>query len=465
MSLTKKRTLTEKRIAANQANGKRSRGPATPQGRERIRDADLRHGFYSQDQDNALRTLGENPQEFDAVVKSVMEKWPPADGFEERLAMRLARAMWRMERGDRMQEGYALRQAKEVGQSRESRLHAEMMRLKMRATSLQLLAQSVAQEHYVTTPADLDQVKSLRDEGAMKELGDIAVALFYQLQEPGAPGPGEGETEEGEDPEVEARRVINSCRAIFGLGPLDPAPEAEVAPASSRPKERRQDAGATRESQQEAGAAEAEVAPASSRPKERRQDAGATRESQQEAGAAEAEVAPASSRPQERRQDAGATRESQQEAGAAEAEVAPASSRPQERRQDAGATRESQQEAGAAEAEEDERYPNISSEEWEAREPVRHLLENILKRQVELCEAERIANLRECVKGPSPYERAAEIAPIQRNAILMRRMEDASFRQVARITSLLLKIKRRAREKETSEGSAKPLKVHENKAG
>jgi hypothetical protein len=99
MSLTKKRTLTEKRMAASQANGKRSRGPATPKGRER-------------------------------------------------------------------------------------------MRLKMRATSWQLLAQSVAQEHYVTTPADLDQVKSLRDEGAMKELGDIAVALFYQLQEPGRAGPG-----------------------------------------------------------------------------------------------------------------------------------------------------------------------------------------------------------------------------------------------------------------------------------
>jgi len=82
MPLTKKRTLTEKRIAANQANGKRSRGPATPKGRERIRDANLRHGFYSQDRDNALRALGENPQEFDAVVKSVMEKWPPADDLK-----------------------------------------------------------------------------------------------------------------------------------------------------------------------------------------------------------------------------------------------------------------------------------------------------------------------------------------------------------------------------------------------
>ncbi len=45
MSLTKKRTLTEKRIAANQANGRRSHGPVTVKGRERIRNANLRHGF------------------------------------------------------------------------------------------------------------------------------------------------------------------------------------------------------------------------------------------------------------------------------------------------------------------------------------------------------------------------------------------------------------------------------------
>ncbi len=34
MSLTKKRTLTEKRLAANQANGRRARGPSTAEGRQ-----------------------------------------------------------------------------------------------------------------------------------------------------------------------------------------------------------------------------------------------------------------------------------------------------------------------------------------------------------------------------------------------------------------------------------------------
>ena len=44
MSLTKKRTMSETRKAASRANARRSRGPATPEGRERIRAANLHHG-------------------------------------------------------------------------------------------------------------------------------------------------------------------------------------------------------------------------------------------------------------------------------------------------------------------------------------------------------------------------------------------------------------------------------------
>jgi len=71
LSLRKKPTITEKRIAASRVNGRRSRGPATREGRERTRDANTRHEFYSQAEVAALRALGEKPKEFDAVVKAL----------------------------------------------------------------------------------------------------------------------------------------------------------------------------------------------------------------------------------------------------------------------------------------------------------------------------------------------------------------------------------------------------------
>jgi hypothetical protein len=331
-----------------------------------------------------LRALGEDPAEFDAVVKALIEKWHPANGFEELLVMRLARAIWGMERSHRMQEGYALRQAKDVNIGREDRLHAQMMRLKMTSASLQSLAQSVACEHYVTTPADLELMKSLHQEGVVKEMGEIALALFYQLQEPGE----KGEDGACSDPEADVRKVVARIREIFGLR-TDPEPKADVAPASPGPFPDRQ--------------------------------------------------AGAGSRPQESLQV---------------------------RSQDSDGVHRTPEigDAGAPEAEEEGPASDISSAEWEAREPVRQLLEHILSRQVEICEAQRKATLRESLMGPSPYERAAEIAPTHRNASLMRRLQDSNFRQVWRVTNLLLKIKRQAREEEAWENPSRSLNVNENTA-
>jgi len=95
----------------------------------------------------------------------------------------------------------------------------------------------------------------------------------------------------------------------------------------------------------------------------------------------------------------------------------------------------------------DARHPLISPAEWEARQRPRQLLENILNRQVEACAAQRKAARDEARKGPSPYERAVEIAPTHPDTRMMRRMQDSNLREVRRLTNLLLKIKRYARDR------------------
>ncbi len=105
--------------------------------------------------------------------------------MEEELAEHLAEVVWRWKRAGRMQEGFALRLAKNANLTREDRLHAQMMRLKITAETLRRLAESVARKDYVTTRADLEMMKSLHQEGAVKEVGDIALALFYRLENEG----------------------------------------------------------------------------------------------------------------------------------------------------------------------------------------------------------------------------------------------------------------------------------------
>jgi hypothetical protein len=167
MSLIKKHEVTEKQLAANRRNQKLCHVPLTGEGRERIRAAHLRHGFYAQAEEVAMRALGEDPAHFQELVEGLWEEWNPAGASQEGLVICLARATWLMNRAARMQEGCAVRQATEVNSGRQDRVHARMMRLKMTEDRLGQLVHAVAYEHYVTTAGNLEKMKNLHQEGAM----------------------------------------------------------------------------------------------------------------------------------------------------------------------------------------------------------------------------------------------------------------------------------------------------------
>ena len=138
MSLRKKATMTEEKLFANRFNAKRSEGPATSEGREQIREANTRHGFYSAAEAVALACLGEDPDELERLRHRLHGDLQPPSGLQQELVEHLVDVVWRWKRAGRTQEGFALRQAKEVNLTREDRLHAHMMRLKMTEESLRL---------------------------------------------------------------------------------------------------------------------------------------------------------------------------------------------------------------------------------------------------------------------------------------------------------------------------------------
>ena len=146
MSLVKKPTLTPRRLAANRSNGRLSCGAVTAEGIERMRAANLRHGFYSQMQGEALRALGEDPAEFEHLLESLMATWEPADHFQTRLVDRLARALWRMERGDRIQESMAIAQLERMDANVERLAREARAEYEERVRRLKFLTTAVAQE-------------------------------------------------------------------------------------------------------------------------------------------------------------------------------------------------------------------------------------------------------------------------------------------------------------------------------
>lgn len=380
MSLVKKPTMSKKRLETLAKSRKNSHGPSTAAGRERIRAANLRHGFYSKSDEVALRALGEDPAQFRTLLEELGNPRTVGKVLQEGFARRLARSFWRVERAERMQDGYALRQAQEEQAAREGRLHVKMMRLKVVARSWQLLAQAVARPLYITTNEHLRIMRDLHKEGVAKEMSEVAVSLFYQLREPGRPCPGDPDFVDDEEKEQQ-RQVLMRIKDIFGLNnPPPDAPTPAEARQSLREASGRQDVGAA--------AADGSAGPDPAGP----------------------EVSADATSP-----DAGA--------------AAPVEG-------------DEVSEAESAAAESIARFPNVTPEQWGARGNVRQLLQNILTRQVETFDAQHRELMRQLIAGPSPHERAAEIVPNHPHTEVVRRMEDAGCRQLLRMTDTLIRLRR-----------------------
>ena len=319
--------MSRKKLRANRRNQKRAHLPAPrPPGGD--------------PEAIALFTLGEDPGEFAALAEKLRAEWSPAGVLEGELVERLARALWRMKRADRMLEGLALRRAKEQAASRHARFAAQMVSARGAWAGFDALRARVSRVHYVATDEDLALVEDLcSDElGAMK---NVLLAFFLQLRAPEAPG---AAAEPAVPPEAGARALFTNVRAVFGLSP-EPEEDELVAAAPSSP---------------------------------------------------------------------------------------PASG-------DARVAGES---------------PPPAVKEDPERAQARRLLAFLLERAAALAEVRAHGALLEVTEGPSPYERAAEAAPAGRGrsaratAAWSLRLEEASFRQVWRLTNLLTRMRRLRAEEE-----------------
>ena len=93
--------VSEKRILAARANGARSRGPKTPQGKARSSRNALRHGFLSA----RVAVDPESRSSFREVFDLLVARLSPGDDAELGLIQEMASASWRLRRAWAMETG------------------------------------------------------------------------------------------------------------------------------------------------------------------------------------------------------------------------------------------------------------------------------------------------------------------------------------------------------------------------
>ncbi|HME00249.1 MAG TPA: hypothetical protein VKM93_23320 [Terriglobia bacterium] len=125
MSLVE-RESTPARVAASQANGKKSNGPSTPEGKARVSLNALKTGAYAKS-DRARREVmlrrGENPDDFEQLHQELTEDWRPGHVTEAMLVKTIA------EKSFDVAQLQAARMERQLNSLRTAEVQAERQRL------------------------------------------------------------------------------------------------------------------------------------------------------------------------------------------------------------------------------------------------------------------------------------------------------------------------------------------------
>ena len=107
MSLRKSPDLTPPLLAAARRNARHSTGPRSPAAIQNSKLNALKHGAYvcDENQRQAMRALGEDPEQFQALTEELRSAFGPGDALEEKQVEDLAWLYWRRERLERTLSG------------------------------------------------------------------------------------------------------------------------------------------------------------------------------------------------------------------------------------------------------------------------------------------------------------------------------------------------------------------------
>jgi len=183
MSLVKSPVRTEENHAARENNGRKSRGAATPEGKERARAANLRHGVYSRIRDEALTALGEDPAELAALIEGGYEQWRPANGFQANVVEQLAHLQWRLQRAARMQETLAAEHIKEVDADRREKTMPLRYHYVDKVDFLALLQKDAARPDFFASPGYIGRLTVVFADEMQGRIPEI-LDLLQRLRKP-----------------------------------------------------------------------------------------------------------------------------------------------------------------------------------------------------------------------------------------------------------------------------------------
>ena len=159
---------TNAQIKANRNNAKKSTGPRTAEGKNRVAKNALKHGLLARD----TVLPGEDPADFDSQLSALEADIHPANSLEFELVRQIADAQWRMRRLTRLETGFLAAAVAEKRRLNE-KYHPERLRPGYDGETVLLGSAMLDRTQVLVHLARYDGHLSRRFFGAVKQLADL----------------------------------------------------------------------------------------------------------------------------------------------------------------------------------------------------------------------------------------------------------------------------------------------------
>jgi len=186
MSLRKEPRRTPQLLAAARRNARRSTGPRSPAGKRNSKLNALKHGAYAsaENQRQAMRALGEDPEKFEALVEELGSAFAPGDALMAQQVEDLAWLYWRRERLQRTLGGLKQRALQDL-EDRQRQRRQEMAGVTFDASRRELLEWKLpgANDRGVNLRLRLSYLGVIREEvkqGAYRRRQEVVLESLYR---------------------------------------------------------------------------------------------------------------------------------------------------------------------------------------------------------------------------------------------------------------------------------------------
>jgi hypothetical protein len=183
MSSDNEPEMTQEKASGQEVNAPSATAAATPQPAVSPAVADFRRRFFTDSRYGLLGAMGEQPDEYQRAMESLLEDLQPRPGLETHLAEQIGDTFWRMQRAQNIRDGLALKSIQRKVQGEEMLTSMQASKIFDAVEPFERLQEALSRRGQGPTAAEIDAFVKTRKGESSQEMQEF-ITLLKSLKEP-----------------------------------------------------------------------------------------------------------------------------------------------------------------------------------------------------------------------------------------------------------------------------------------